>query len=66
MNQKMFAYLKQKVKTEFQTCSWNDSIAHAFENNELPRMENSLNALQYLEDEIAEFQKKTEALLSEV
>lgn len=65
MNPKMYTYLQQKVRTEFQGCAWSDSIANAFESNELPRMEKALGALQYLEDEIAEFQKKTNALLNE-
>ncbi len=66
MNEVMFSYLKRKIRSEFQNCTWDDSIGRSFENNELPKMEKSLNELQYLEDEIIEFQKKSEQFLSEL
>lgn len=66
MNQAMFSYLHQKLKDDFESCYWEDSIADSFEENELNGMEGSLQSFQHLQDEIAAFQKIVERLLAEM
>lgn len=65
MNQAIFSYLMRKVKTDFEKCSWSDSVAMGYQEKELCAMEKSLKEMKYLEDEIIEFQKKVEQLLHE-
>lgn len=66
MKKEVTAYVRRKIKEDFDRCEWTDGIGQKFEAYSIKEMRTSLNRLEEAFEEADKFYKETEELLSSI